>query len=81
MRSTSAPPNYNHNDTMAIQSVDIIELAPAEQGMKLSVENEINSNHIDMESAQATLKEAEQEGQEEDSKRNVSNTNTLSSIM
>ncbi|KAK4515085.1 TATA-binding protein (TBP) [Mucor velutinosus] len=81
MRSTSAPPNYNHNDTMAIQSVDIIELAPAEQGMKLSVENEINSNHIDMESAQATLKEAEQEGQEEDSKRNVSNTNTLSSII
>lgn len=81
MRSTSAPPKYNHDDTMTIQTVDIIELVPFDQGTKLPiVENEINE-HIDMEPVQATLKDVEQEQEEEDSKRNVSNTNTLSSIM
>lgn len=68
---------------MAIQNVDIIELVPIDQGMKLPVENEINTKHIDMEQAQATLKDVEKEEEEEkrDSQRNVSNTNTLSSIM
>lgn len=76
MRSISAPPKYNHDNNMTIPDVDIIELVPIEQAMKLPVENEIK--HVDMEPAQVTLKEEEEE---EDSKRNVSNTNTLSSIM
>lgn len=83
MRSTSAPTKFNHDEN--IQDVDIIELIPIEQVIKLPspppppsplIDNAVK--YVEMES---TINEQEILEEQEGLKRNVSNTNTLSSIM
>lgn len=81
MRSASAPTKFNHDEN--IQDVDIIELIPIEQVIKLPspppsplIDNAVK--YVEMES---TINEQEILEEQEGLKRNVSNTNTLSSIM
>ncbi|KAI8636012.1 transmembrane amino acid transporter protein-domain-containing protein [Parasitella parasitica] len=74
MRSVSAPAKYNRGD--ALQDVDIIELVPVEQVMK--------SPPAPPEALKYGGRESTDQPQDSDQEglaRNVSNTNTLSSII
>jgi hypothetical protein len=78
MRSTSAPASFNVNPIKMDEEVDIIESLPLEESKDQS---QALSSTLMTNTPSRLTKQQLPTDEDEDEKRNVSNTSTLSSIM